>query len=80
MACQPAVVLGLVGAEVGEHDVDLELRVRMGGQDFVHEVEALAPPTPGVGAGLDLPCRHFEGRDQRRRPMALAARQELPWA
>src|SRR5665811_2248472 len=29
MASQPAVVLGLVRAEVVEHDVDLELRVGM---------------------------------------------------
>src|SRR5664280_1668568 len=67
MAGQPAVVLGLVGTEVVEHDVDLQLRVGMGDEDLVHEVEELAPPAPRVVAGLDEPARDFEGGEQRRR-------------
>jgi len=71
MADQPAVVLGLVGTEVVEHDVDLELRIGVGREDVVHEVEELAPPAPRVVARLDQPARDFQGRKERRRPVAL---------
>ena len=64
MTGQPAVVLGLVGSEVVEHDVDLQIGVRMSGEDVVHEVEELAPPAAGVVAGLDEPARHLEGREE----------------
>jgi len=49
---QPAVVLGLVGVEVVEHDVDLGLGV--GREDFVHEVQELASST-SLDAGLRPP-------------------------
>ena len=39
---QPAIVLGLVGVEVVERDVDL--LVRIGDDDIVHEVEELGTP------------------------------------
>ena len=43
MTLEPAVVLGLVGIEVVEDDMDG--RVRMSGDDIIHEVEELdAPP------------------------------------
>src|SRR5450756_1210504 len=56
MAGQPAIVAGLVGVEVVEDDVDLQVRIGMGREDLVHEVEELAPPAARVVAGLDLPC------------------------
>jgi hypothetical protein len=39
MTLEPAVVLGLVGIEVVEDDMDG--RVRMSGDDIIHEVEEL---------------------------------------
>jgi hypothetical protein len=44
MAGQPTIVAGLVGVEVVEQDVDLELGIWIGREALVHEVEELAPP------------------------------------
>jgi hypothetical protein len=43
----------------------------VGREDVVHEVEELAPPAPRVVARLDQPARDFQGRKERRRPVAL---------
>src|ERR1035437_10428882 len=71
MTGQPAVVLGLVGTEVVEHDVDLELRVGMSREDVVHDVEELPPAAAGGVARLDEPARDFEGRAESRRAVTL---------
>jgi len=47
MAGQPAIVLGLVGVEVVEDDVDLQVGIGMGREDLVHEVEE---PRAAAGA------------------------------
>ncbi len=69
MTREPAVPLRLVGAEVVEHDMDLALRV--GGHDLVHEVEELDPPAATIVAGPNLAAGDVEGGEQRRRAMAL---------
>ena len=69
VALEPAVVLGLMGIEIVEDDVDGG--VWIGRDDVVHEVEELdAPPTLLVRGG-DLAGRHLEGGKQRRSAVAL---------
>src|SRR3981189_74607 len=69
MALEPAVVLGLVGIEVVEDDMDGG--GRMGGDYVVHEIEEFdAPPAAFMGGG-DLAGGHLEGGKQRRGAIAL---------
>jgi hypothetical protein len=66
---EPAVVLGLMGLEIIEDDVDGGVRVA--GDDVVHEVEELdAAATVLVRRG-HLAGGHLEGGEQRRGPVAL---------
>ena len=58
----PAVVFGLVGIEVVEHDVDR--RVEVGGDDVVHEVEELDAPTARLVSRRHLAGGHLEGGKQ----------------
>src|SRR5215470_3726686 len=62
MTLEPAVALGLMGAEIIENDV--EVLAWVGGDDAVHEVEELdAPATLFVG-GDHLASGHLEGGEQ----------------
>ena len=69
MTLEPAVVLGLVGVEVVEHD--MESGVGIGGDDVVHEVEELDTPAARLVRGRHFAGRHLEGGKQRRRAVAL---------
>ena len=53
MTLEPAVVLGLVSIEVVEDDMDG--RVRMSGDDIIHEVEKLDAPPALLCAAVTLP-------------------------
>ena len=53
MPLEPAVVAGLVGVEVVEHDVNGG--IRPGGNDVVHEVEELDAPRRVLCAAVTLP-------------------------
>src|SRR5262245_50859273 len=66
---EPAIVLGLVGVEVVEDDVDGG--VRMASDNIVHEIEEFdASPTIFVGS-RDLSGGDLEGCKQRRSAVAL---------
>ena len=69
MTRQPAVVLGFVGVEIVEDDVDLLLRVV--GNQIIHEVQELTPPAAFVVPSFDLPRGHFERRKERRGTMSF---------
>ena len=69
MTLQPAVVLGLVGVEIVENDMDLPTGVL--GDDAVHEVEKLDPAAALVLAPADLASGHVERCLQGRRAMSL---------
>ena len=62
VAPEPAIVPGLVGVEIVEDDVDG--RVRVSGNDIVHEVEELDAPPARLVRGGDLAGRHLEGGKQ----------------
>ena len=61
---EPAVVLGLVGVEIVEND--MEFAARMLGDDAVHEVEEFDAAPALVLPSADLAGRHVEGRKQSR--------------
>ena len=66
---EPAIVLGLVGVEIVEDDVNG--RVDVSGDDIIHEVEEFdAPPTRLVRGG-DLAGCHVEGSEQGAGAIAL---------
>jgi hypothetical protein len=69
MTLEPAVVLGLVGIEVVEDDMDG--RVRMSGDDIIHEVEELDGPPALLVRGRHLASGYFEGGEQRRGAVAF---------
>ena len=69
MALEPAVVLGLVGIEVVENDMDDG--VWMAGDDIVHEVEELDAPAARPVRGSHLAGGHLEGGEQRGGAIAL---------
>lgn len=62
MALEPTVVLGLVGVEVVQDDVDLPEGI--GGHDAVHEIKELHPAAAPVVAGRDQSGGHFQGGEQ----------------
>ena len=64
-----AVVFRLVGIEVIEETVDL--LVRIGGHDGIHDVEELDPSTAFLVRGGDLARRHLEDGKRRRGAVAL---------
>jgi len=69
MTVQPAVVIGFVGFEIFEDEMDLA--ARMFGDDAVHEVEKFDPAAALVLAPADLAGRHIERCEQGGRAMAL---------
>ena len=62
VAPEPTIVPGLVGVEIVEDDVDG--RVRVSGDDIVHEIEELDAPPPRLVRGGDLAGRYLEGGKQ----------------
>jgi hypothetical protein len=66
---EPAVVLGLVGIEVVEDDMDG--RVRIEGDDVVHEIEEFDASPALLVHGSNLAGGHLEGGDQGRGAVAL---------
>jgi hypothetical protein len=69
VALEPAVVLGLVGVEIVEDDMDGGVRMR--GDDIVHEIEEF-DPAPAIFVGCrDLAGGDLERREQRRSAVAL---------
>src|SRR5258705_6676640 len=68
VARQPIFVL-LMGVKIVEDD--LEPGLGIGSNDFIHEVEELFAATALLVCCLDLASRHLEGREQRRRAVAL---------
>ena len=69
VARQPAIVLGLMGVQVVQDDVNFS--AGMFGDDAVHEVQKLDSPTAPVMAGSDLAGGHRQGREQRCCSMAF---------
>ena len=68
MALEPAVVLGFVGIEIVEDDVNL-LFLSVGFDDAVHEIQELPASPTFVMTGIDQSSGGFERREQRRRAM-----------
>ena len=68
MALEPAVVLGLVGIEIVEDDMNL-LFLSVGFDDAVHEIQELPASPTFVMTGLNQSSGGFERREQRRRAM-----------
>ena len=62
VAPEPAIVPGFVGVEIVEDDVDG--RVRVSGDDIVHEIEELDAPPPRLVRGGDLAGCYLEGGKQ----------------
>jgi len=69
MTFEPAIVPGLVGVQVVEDDMDG--RIRVCGNDVVHEVEKIDAPSALLVRGRHLAGGHFEGGKQRRGAVAL---------
>jgi hypothetical protein len=71
MALEPAVVLGFVGIEVVEDDVNLFFLffLSVGFDDAVHEIQELPASPTFVMTGIDQSSGGFERREQRRRAM-----------
>src|SRR5271166_7060258 len=62
VALQPAVVFGFVGIEIVENDMDLLLRI--GAAEAIHEIQELHAAATLVMAGLDQSGGHFQGGKQ----------------
>ena len=58
---EPAVVLGLVGVEIVEDDVDGGIRIA--GDDIVHEIKKFDPTPAILVGGRDLAGSDLEGRE-----------------
>ena len=74
MLLQPAVVLGLVGVQIVKHQMDLPVCVP--GDQFIDEVEKLAPPASSVVTRLDQTRSDIQGREQGGCSVALLAMAE----
>ena len=68
MALEPAVVLGFVGIEIVENDVNF-LFLAVGVYDAVHEIQELPASPTSVMTGIDQSSGDFECCEQRRRAM-----------
>lgn len=68
MPSNPAIVLRLVGVEVVQDDVNLDI-FGVVNDEIVHEVEKFPAPPPLVVPGLDLTGNHIESSEERRGPM-----------
>ena len=51
VSLQPAVVFGFVRVQVVQHDMDLAVRVGL--DDLIHEIQELATAAPLLVSGLD---------------------------
>jgi len=60
VAGEPAVALGLVSIEIVQDDVDLLLRVL--GQEAVHKIQKLHPAAAPIVTALNQPGGHFQRR------------------
>src|SRR4030095_14555830 len=49
----------------------MNLPSRLLADDLIHEVEKLAPPSPRIVAGLNLPSSHIQSRKQGGSPVPL---------
>jgi hypothetical protein len=58
MSGKPAVVLGLVRVQVVEDDMNLPLRMR--GENAIHEIEELDAPAAAVMPGSNFACCDVE--------------------
>ena len=63
MASQPAIMFGLVGAEVIQDDMNFFLGIT--GDDVIHEVEELAAPTPRIVPRLNQSRCHLKRSEER---------------
>src|SRR5436190_19602344 len=63
MTPEPAIVLRFVGVEIVEDDMDLVVRII--GDDPVHEVEELHPPATLLVSRQDLAIGEVEGGKER---------------
>lgn len=63
MALEPLVVLGLVRAEIVEHDV--KFAIRISADDLVHEIEELAATPASFVHRRDFAGGHFQSGKQR---------------
>jgi hypothetical protein len=68
MMLEPAVILGFVGVEVVEDDVDGRV-----GMSAMHEVEELDAPSALLVSGHHFAGGHLEGGKPRRGPIALVS-------
>ena len=75
---EPAIVLGLVGAEVVEDHINCSIRAV--GDDIVHEIEEFDAPSAIFVSGRDLTGGHLEGRKQCRSiaPVVVTVRRQSP--
>jgi hypothetical protein len=72
MALEPAVVLGLVGIEIVEDDMNL-LFFAVGFDDAVHEIQELPASPAFVMTGLNQPGGDFQSREECRCPMPFGS-------
>ena len=68
MALEPAVVLGFVGIEIVENDVNF-LFLAVGVYDAVHEIQELPASPTFVVASFNQTTGDFQSREERRCPM-----------
>src|SRR6266566_7514532 len=71
MPLQPSIFLGLVRVQVIQNNMDLSIRV--GRYDLIHEIQKLPPAPPVVVTGNDLPGGDVESGKQGRSTVALIA-------
>src|SRR5436309_254241 len=71
MPLQPPIFLGLVRVQVIQNNMDLSIRV--GRYDLIHEIQKLPPAPPVVVTGNDLPGGDVESGKQGRSTVALIA-------
>ena len=71
MTLEPAIIFGLVSAEVVEHDMDRGVSVPIACDDLIHEIEEFDPSAAIFVSDFDLACGHLEGRKQGRSTVAL---------
>src|SRR5437667_6872910 len=69
VACQPAIPLRLMTAQVIQDHVELPMRIL--GHHLVHKIQEFPPAPAGVMPGLDLPSADVETGKQRRSAVSL---------
>ena len=71
---EPAIILGFMRVQVVQNHMNLP--VRIGRHNLVHEFQKFPTAAPIVMARLDLPSGDVESRKQRRRAVSLIAMTE----